>query len=244
MKPSPRTTALRTFALALGAVLATVGCTRVWRTADLVIDRHPDVVYAVPTDAPLLALTLDDGPDPLGTPALLDVLARHGATATFFVLGERAVAHPQLVEQIVAAGHELGNHGMHDVPALDLAPAAFTRDVRNAHDRLLAFQSDLRWYRPGSAWYDDAMVESVQRLGYTLALGSIYPFDAQLNGTSFAAWWLRVEANPGDVIVLHDGPDRGLRAAKILGVVLPDLAAKGLRAATLSELVATRTPGP
>jgi len=244
VKPSPRTKKLRTFALALGAVLAAVGCTRVWRTADLVIDRHPDVVYAVPTDAPLLALTLDDGPDPLGTPALLDVLARHGATATFFVLGERAIAYPQLMEQIVAAGHELGNHGMHDVPALDLAPAAFIRDVRDAHYRLLAFQGDLRWYRPGSAWYDDAMVESVQRLGYTLALGSIYPFDAQLDGTSFASWWLRADANAGDVIVLHDGPERGLRAARILDVVLPDLAARRLRGVTLSELVAAQTPSP
>ena len=128
--------------------------------------------------------------------------------------------------------------------ALDLAPAVLNRDVRNAHDQLLAFQSELRWYRPGSAWYDDAMVETVQRLGYTLALGSIYPFDAQLDGTSLASWWLRADANRGDVIVLHDGPDRGLRAAKILGVVLPDLAAKGLRGVTLSELVAARTPGP
>ncbi|MGI9432971.1 MAG: peptidoglycan-N-acetylglucosamine deacetylase, partial [Myxococcota bacterium] len=74
-------------------------------------------------------------------------------------------------------------------------------------------------------------------------LGSIYPFDAHLNGTSFASWWLRTDADRGDVIVLHDGPERGLRAAQILGVVLPDLAAKGLRAVTLSELVAARTPG-
>jgi peptidoglycan/xylan/chitin deacetylase (PgdA/CDA1 family) len=214
----------------------------VWRTADLVVDRHPDVVYSVPTEAPLVALTLDDGPDPFGTPALLDVLARHGATATFFLLGERVVGHEAWVDQIIRAGHELGNHGMRDEPALDLPPRVFVSDLLEAHHLLTAFQLELRWYRPGSAWYDDAMVAAVERHGYTLALGSIYPFDAQLRGTSFASWWLRTDAEPGDVIVLHDGPERGLRAAQILDIVLPDLAARGLRGVTLSELVAAEQP--
>lgn len=235
-------TKLRALALALGVALAAAGCTRAWRTADLVVGHHPDVVYDVPTEAPFVALTLDDGPDPIGTPALLGVLARHGATATFFVLGERAARHPELTERIARAGHELGNHGMHDTPALDLPPAAFVRDLQDAHRELLAFQPALRWYRPGSGWYDDAMVERARSHGYTLALGSIYPLDAQLTGTSFASWWLRTDAGPGDVIVLHDGPERGLRAAEILDVVLPDLAARGLRGVTLSELVATRSP--
>jgi len=237
-----RSPALRAIALALGVGLAAAGCTRAWRTADLMVGRHPDVVYDIPTDAPLVALTLDDGPDPFGTPALLDVLARHGATATFFLLGERAAGHEALVEQIVGAGHEIGNHGMHDVPALDLPPAAFTRDLQEAHRELAAFQTELRWYRPGSAWYDDAMVESARRHGYTLALGSIYPFDAPLDGTSFASWWLRTDAEPGDIIVLHDGPERGLRAAEILDIVLPDLAVRGMRGVTLSELLAARQP--
>jgi len=239
-----RGAALRVVALALGVGFAAAACTRVWRSADLLVDRHPDVVYDVATDVPLVAITLDDGPDPLGTPALLDVLSRHGATATFFLLGERAAAQPDLVEKIVRAGHELGNHGMYDAPALDLPPAVFTLDLLDAHRQLAAFQSELRWYRPGSAWYDDAMVESARHHGYTLALGSIYPFDAQLDGTSFASWWLRTDADPGDIIVLHDGPERGLRAAGILDVVLPDLAARGLRGVTLSELVVARRPSP
>ena len=230
---------------ALAACAVALACTNAKRTADLALDPHPDVLHRVETAAPLVGLTLDDGPDPLGTPALLDVLARHGATATFFLLGERADAHPELVERIVAGGHELGNHGMRDAPGIELGEAAFVRDLRAAERELTAFQPELRWYRPGSAWYDDAMVEAARRHGYTLALGSVYPFDAQIEDTSFASWWLRTGADPGDVIVLHDGPQRGLRAARVLDVVLPDLAAKGMRGVTLGELVdATREAAP
>jgi peptidoglycan/xylan/chitin deacetylase (PgdA/CDA1 family) len=57
-----------------------------------------------------LALTFDDGPDPDGTPLMLDVLARADARATFFVIGPRAAAHPDLIERIIADGHTVGLH--------------------------------------------------------------------------------------------------------------------------------------
>ena len=59
----------------------------------------------------MLALTFDDGPDPRGTPAVLDALARARARATFFVLGERAAAHPELIERTLAEGHAVEVHG-------------------------------------------------------------------------------------------------------------------------------------
>src|SRR6188474_804557 len=57
-----------------------------------------------------IALTFDDGPDPQWTPAILDVLARHGAHATFFVIGSKVNENPELTRRIVAEGHELGVH--------------------------------------------------------------------------------------------------------------------------------------
>src|SRR4051794_10497743 len=62
-------------------------------------------------ESPMLHLTFDDGPDPLWTPAVLDALAAARATATFFVLGERAAAWPWVVERILAAGHGVEVHG-------------------------------------------------------------------------------------------------------------------------------------
>jgi peptidoglycan/xylan/chitin deacetylase (PgdA/CDA1 family) len=199
---------------------------------------QPDVVYGVTTDAPRVALTVDDGPDAAGTPAILDTLARHGAHATFFLLGERVPGREALVRRIVAAGHEIGNHGMYDEPAIDLTHEAFERTLLETQQRLAPFGASC-WFRPGSGWYDATMLEVLARHGYRLALGSAYPLDAQLPFPRLASRWLRVDAKAGDVIVLHDGAQRGPRTAAVLETLLPALSRKGLAVVTLSELVAT-----
>jgi peptidoglycan/xylan/chitin deacetylase (PgdA/CDA1 family) len=79
----------------------------------------------VSTTQPVLALTVDDGPDVVATPLFLASLARHGMRATFFVLADRAEAHPELIGEILAGGHELALHGAGHV---DL-PAANLREV-------------------------------------------------------------------------------------------------------------------
>ncbi len=65
-----------------------------------------------------IGLTFDDGPDPEHTPRVLEILARHGVHATFFVKGDAASAHPELVQRLVRAGHEVGSHGYHHRHAL------------------------------------------------------------------------------------------------------------------------------
>jgi 1-acyl-sn-glycerol-3-phosphate acyltransferase len=67
-------------------------------------------VFRATTRRRAVALTFDDGPDPVFTPAILDVLAAHGARATFFVVGARAVAHPEIIRRIHAEGHTIGTH--------------------------------------------------------------------------------------------------------------------------------------
>src|SRR5262249_41962590 len=68
------------------------------------------VVYRATTRERAVALTFDDGPDPVVTPAILDLLAQHGARATFFVVGSRAAEQPDLIRRIHAAGHTIGTH--------------------------------------------------------------------------------------------------------------------------------------
>ena len=219
-----------------GAVGLLAAC-QLGNTAELVFERDPRVLYAVETEAPLVALTLDDGPDAVATPQLLGVLEAHRARATFFLLGERVEAEPGVVASILAGGHEIANHGMRDVPAVDLAPAEFEADLLAADAVLRAFAPQ-RWYRPGSGWYEDWMFPILERHGYRMALGSAYPLDAALPSvptTSRLALW---QLEPGGILVLHDVGRRGERSARTLERVLPELADRGLRVVTLSELVA------
>ena len=70
----------------------------------------PNLTYRIRTRHPLVALSFDDGPHPIFTPKVLDILQQHNAHATFFLIGERALRHPDLVARIKAEGHEVANH--------------------------------------------------------------------------------------------------------------------------------------
>ena len=86
-------------------------------------------IVGVRTGEKAIALTFDDGPDPEWTPRVLDALGRLGMRATFFLVGERAARHPELVARIAAEGHEVGSHSW-DHPSLpELAPAAVAEQI-------------------------------------------------------------------------------------------------------------------
>jgi peptidoglycan-N-acetylglucosamine deacetylase len=212
-----------------------------WTAPAWLIDRlatwYPGCLYRVSTQAPLVALTIDDGPDPGTTPLILAELGRQGARATFFLIAERVNGQEGLVRRLVAEGHELGNHFMRDRPSIRLSPHAFETDLLQA-DQVLAGYGPVKWARPGSGWYSRGMLDVMRRHGYGCALGSVYPFDATVPSTALAARFVLRHARPGAVIVLHDGGARGERTARTLRAVLPELRRRGYRVVSLSELVA------
>jgi peptidoglycan/xylan/chitin deacetylase (PgdA/CDA1 family) len=194
------------------------------------------VTYSVDTAEPALALTIDDGPDPQTTPALLDILRAHQSRATFFLITERISGNELLVDRIVAEGHELGNHMTREQPSILLGKDGFARELLAA-DSTLSPYGEVRWLRPGSGWFSIGMLETAESQGYRLALASIYPFDATIPSTRFATEFILWRARPGAIILLHDYGDRGERTAETLARVLPELARRGYRVVTLSELV-------
>ena len=106
-------------------------------------------VVRVETAEPQIVLTFDDGPDPVGTAEVLTALAEAGASATFFVLMSRARRHGSLLTEVVAAGHEVGLHGVDHQPLTDFTYAAARRRTldgrRELEDRL---GRPVRWFRP------------------------------------------------------------------------------------------------
>src|SRR4051812_14282057 len=85
------------------------------------------VVSRLATGEPIVALTFDDGPDPVVTPRILDVLAAHGARATFFVLGARAARHPDVVRRIAREGHTVATHTQHHRLRFHFGSAAYVQ---------------------------------------------------------------------------------------------------------------------
>lgn len=199
--------------------------------------RAPGCLYSVETAAPRVALTIDDGPDTATTPGLLHVLHAHQARATFFLISGH-ITSDSLVEAMVARGHEIGNHLTRDEPSIRLPAAAFDSSLAEAGRRLSAF-GPVHWARPGGGRYDQPMVSAMQRQGYACALGSVYPYDAEIPSTRFSAAFILAHVRPGAIIVLHDGDGRGRRTRATLERVLPELQRRGLEVVTLSELRAS-----
>lgn len=209
---------------------------RVKPTARMLADPDPRVLYAAHDSRERkIALTIDDGPDPRTTPAILDVLRRHDARATFFTVGGRVEGNGPIMGRMVAEGHEVANHMMADRPSIDLGPEAFDHRLEQAHETLSRWQEP-QWFRPGSGWYDDAMIDTAERRGYRLALGRVYPLDAVLASPGLAARLILWLAEPGEIIILHDAGSRGRNTARTLERVLPELDRRGLDVVTLSEL--------
>jgi peptidoglycan/xylan/chitin deacetylase (PgdA/CDA1 family) len=220
-------------ALAIGAAL--------WSAPEWLVDqlagRYPGCLYRVPTQAPLVALTIDDGPDSSSTPLILAELRRHDARATFFLIADRVRGQERLVRAIASEGHELGNHFTRDRASVRLSPRAFEADLLLAHQVLTPYGA-VKWARPGSGWYSRAMIGVMRRHGYRCALGSVYPFDATIASAAFVVRHIMWHTRPGAIVVLHDGESRGLRTANVLSEVLPELRRRGYRVVSLSELVA------
>jgi peptidoglycan/xylan/chitin deacetylase (PgdA/CDA1 family) len=208
----------------------------------------PGALYFVrfPTSsepAKIVALTIDDGPS-AATASILAVLARYGVKATFFNISGHLPGNEAAMRQTVAEGHEIGNHLTADEASYRLSPSAFEADLLSAEKALLPYlnnsqnnaQTKLRWLRPGMGWYSHTMVKTAERHGYRLALGSVFPYDTSVLSSSFSTAFILKKTQPCDIIVLHDGPERGRRTAQTLAKVLPALQAQGYTVTTLTDL--------
>jgi len=216
--------------------LFTVTCPRLMARA---VSRMcaTDVVVSFPGRDRTVALTFDDGPHEETTSRLLDVLAAHGAQATFFVIGERARQRPALLEQITAAGHELGNHLMRDEPSVLLSARQFDQQLSDVDD-LLSAHGPVHFFRPGSGWFRPRMLRSGARLKYRCALGSIGLIASSYPQPAALAARLARRCRPGSIIVLHEGTSDRVGVVEVTDRLLRALDLVGLRAVTLSDLAA------
>ncbi|MGC1528678.1 MAG: chitin deacetylase family protein [Phormidesmis sp.] len=218
----------------------------------------PGAIYAVdlPASQKTVALTIDDGPS-AATADILNTLAKHSVKATFFNISGNLPDHEAIVQQAVSSGHELGNHLTADYPSIRLSPADFEASLLTADRALSPFlqtahllptarpatatnlQTNLHWLRPGMGFYDQAMVKTAQRHGYRLVLGSVFPYDTHLPSSRFASAFILSTVRPGDIIVLHDGLERGRRTAQTLAKILPALQARGYAVTTVTQLMSS-----
>ncbi|CZT01915.1 hypothetical protein WAI453_007883 [Rhynchosporium graminicola] len=198
--------------------------------------HNPSVVFHVPLPASqrIVALTLDDAPSS-ETPHILDLLKAHNATATFFIIGSQALQHPKIIQRIHAEGHELGNHAMTDSPSFRLPLSELSHQIAEVDALLPGNSNSMKYFRPGSGWFNAGMRERVERAGYRLVLGGVYPHDPQIARPRLNAWHVLSLVRPGSVVVMHDRRAYSVEQARR---VLEGLERRGYRAVSVGGLLA------
>jgi peptidoglycan-N-acetylglucosamine deacetylase len=183
-----------------------------------------------------VALTFDDGPDPVRTPALLDTLAELSTPATFFVLGKQVDAHPEVARRIVDEGHELGNHTYsHRYLPLQRS-AAVTRELAAtdaAIERATGIVPSLA--RPPYGGRSTRTVRAFDRSGKRTVLWDVNSFDWK--GTTAREIVERVLARvrPGSIVLLHEAREGGEVTIEAVRMLVPALRERGFELSTTSE---------
>ncbi|KAH7333232.1 carbohydrate esterase family 4 protein [Rhexocercosporidium sp. MPI-PUGE-AT-0058] len=197
--------------------------------------KNPSVIFHVPLPASqrVIALTLDDAPSS-ETGAILDLLKAHNAKATFFIIGSQVARYPGVVERIHAEGHELGNHAMTDDPSFQLPLSELERQIGEVETHLPENANRMKYFRPGSGWFNARMKERIERLGYRLVLGGVYPHDPQIARPRLNAWHVLSMVRPGSVVIMHD---RRAYSAEQVGLVLKGMDERGFKVESLGGLL-------
>jgi peptidoglycan/xylan/chitin deacetylase (PgdA/CDA1 family) len=209
-----------------------------------------DALVRGPRGARGVALTFDDGPDPRWTPRVLEVLAEHGAVATFFVIGRKAEAHPEIVRAILGAGHSVGLHSYeHDWLFAIRSERRVRKDLERAMavlesisgERPVLFRPPIGHTNPIIARVAEALDLSVVgwSIGARDGVGGVRPADVVAR--------VRRDLRDGAIVLMHDSPERGDReppAVRALPAVLDAIRAAGLEVQSVTKWLAPSGESP
>ncbi|NQT34090.1 polysaccharide deacetylase family protein [bacterium] len=197
--------------------------------SNIISSGEPDGVY----------LTFDDGPDPIFTPRLLDLLAEHSCPASFFVMGGHSVEHSDIVKRIIDEGHSIGCHGYDHRSTLFAGRSRILTDLSRSVrtiSGIIGYSPQM--YRPPYGRFGPSTLSVAGELRMRIILWSLSSGDYRLVSSERIVNNIVRRVKPGDFILLHD---RGINVENMLTalpIVLEELSKKGLIPLSLKNLPA------
>jgi len=181
-----------------------------------------------------VAITFDDGPYPVNTPAILDLLAKHGARASFFLTGRDAEKNGELVRQTASAGHTIGSHSYSHAFWFPLfSPARIREEIERTNRVLEQFTGErVRWFRPPFGVTNPGIFRALQGTGMKVAGWSIRSFDTRNEKPPVVLGRISGRLRGGEIILLHETSEHIL---VILEALLKLLEQRGLKSVSLDE---------
>ncbi|MGW7448241.1 polysaccharide deacetylase family protein [Kitasatospora sp. NPDC054795] len=185
-------------------------------------------VYELDPERRVVALTIDDGPDPRHTPTVLTLLEQYGIRATFFLIGENVVEHPALVREIADRGHHIANHTWTHPDLRHLSETKVRDELERTSDLLHRTTGrQPTWFRaPGGDW-SEASLKVAADLGMRNMAWSVDPRDWARPGTSAIIDRILKNVRPGSIVLNHDGGGDRSQTVAALKAYLPVLVDSG-----------------
>ncbi|MFC7394574.1 polysaccharide deacetylase family protein [Scopulibacillus cellulosilyticus] len=199
-----------------------------------------DIVWEVPTNEKVAAITFDDGPHPVYTPEILDILKKYHAKATFFLIGNRIEKYPYLVKREVKEGHELGNHTYTHVSLRQISYLKFLDEANRTEHLIEAYQRpQLKLFRPPGGGLNSDIIDIAKIENFEIILWSWDqdPRDWATPGVDRIANHILTHIRNGSIILLHDSGGNRSQTVKALDKILPKLQHEGYHFITVTELL-------
>ncbi|MHB9002862.1 MAG: polysaccharide deacetylase family protein [Coriobacteriia bacterium] len=212
-------------------------------TSTVVQAASPMVVkrFSPPTSNKWVALTFDDGPWPVQTEQILNILAAEEVKATFFVVGKQAYKYPLVMRRIVSEGHVVGNHTQGHLTLDRVGRATVRQQIADGQTAVQkTTQKHPRWFRPPGGHLSSAVGAEMQRYGLSLVMWSVDPQDWREPSAGVLAAELLRTIKPGSIVLLHDGGGTRAGTVAALPSVICELKRQGYTFVTLDEMTAKK----
>jgi peptidoglycan/xylan/chitin deacetylase (PgdA/CDA1 family) len=202
-------------------------------------------IYRVNSSEKIVALTFDDGPSRDWTPKILDELKRANIKATFFMLGEHVLKHPDIAKRVVQEGHEVGNHTYDHHVLIYYKDDELEKEIRNA-ERVIRDATGVTTvhFRPPKAWLTPSEKIKISSMGYKVVLWSLNSKDWVNFDDKYIIRYIESNVRPGDILLFHDSggvfsTEGGNRqeTVKTIFRLVEKLGEKGYRFVTITELL-------
>jgi peptidoglycan-N-acetylglucosamine deacetylase len=204
----------------------------------------PQITFnSVHVDGPFIALTFDDGPNATLTPKLLDLLAARHLKATFFVVGQNAADHPDILKRAVREGHEIANHSWSHPNLGKMSDEAVRRELQKTDDAIAAaIGKRPTLMRPPYGSLTAHQKNWIhEEFGYRIIIWDVDPLDWKRPGPSVVTARILKETRAGSIVLAHDihGP-----TIEAMPRTFDQLIEKGFKSVTVTELLGMATPIP
>jgi len=205
---------------------------------------EPAITFnSVHVDGPYIALTFDDGPSAALTPKLLDLLAARHLKATFFVVGQNAADHPDILKRAVKEGHEIANHSWSHPNLGKMSDEAVRRELQKTDDAITAaIGKRPTLMRPPYGSITARQKKWIhEEFGYRIIIWDVDPLDWKRPGPSVVTARILKETKAGSIVLSHDIHPPTIEA---MPKTFDQLIEKGFKSVTVTELLKMATPIP